>query len=115
MKKAAIMVMIVIGIFAVANTSSAGETELETYYNNFLTMKINTCNETANVFGVCYNTRMYELVQMRAAQAEFYEKNREELVKAMISNDVGTRAHRIDYFLINQFKNKNRHRLAQKN
>ncbi|MCF8036922.1 MAG: hypothetical protein K9K62_08635 [Desulfobacteraceae bacterium] len=113
MKKTAIIFMIVIGLFVVANTSSAGETELEAYYNDYLTMKINKCDQTAHVFNVCYNTRMYELIQMRAAQAEFYEKNREVLVEAMISNDVGTRAHQIDYFLINQFKN--RHRVAQKN
>ena len=113
MKKTAIILMIVIGIFAVASTSSAGESELEAYYNDYLTMKINKCAQTAHVFSVCYNTRMYELIQMRAAQAEFYKKNREVLVEAMISNDVGTRAHQIDYFLMSQFKN--RHRLAQKN
>lgn len=113
MKKTAIILMIVIGIFAAANTSSAGDSELEAYYNDYLTMKINKCDQTAHVFSVCYNTRMYELIQMRAAQAEFYKKNREVLVETMISNDVGTRVHQIDYFLINQFKN--RRRVSQKN
>lgn len=113
MKKTAIILMIVIGIFAVASTSSAGESELEAYYNDYLTMKINKCAQTAHVFNVCYNTRMYELIQMRAAQAEFFEKNRNMLVKTMILNKVGTRPDQIDYFLMSQFKN--RHRLAQKN
>lgn len=113
MKKTAIILMIVIGIFAVASTSSAGDAEQEAYYNDYLTMKINKCDQTAHVFSVCYNTRMYELIQMRAAQAEFYEKNKDVLVKAMILNNVGTRPHQIDYFLMTQFKN--RHRVARKN
>ena len=113
MKKTAIILMIVIGIFAVASTSSAGDAELEAYYNDYLTMKINKCDQAAHVFRVCYNTRMYELIQMRAAQAEFYEKNRGVLVKAMMLNKVGTSPHQIDYFLMNQFKN--RHRVASKN
>ncbi|MCF8036771.1 MAG: hypothetical protein K9K62_07855 [Desulfobacteraceae bacterium] len=108
MKKTAIILMIAIGIFAVASTASAGEFELETYYNDYLTMKISQCDQTAHVFRVCYNTRMYELIQMRAAQAEFYENNRDVLVKAMILNKVGTRPDQIDYFLMTQFKNRNR-------
>lgn len=119
MKKLAITLMIVMGIFVMANTSSGGDDQLKaenndylTIYNHYLTMKINQCNQTAPLFNVCCNTRMSELSQMRAAQAKFYEENRAALVEAMLLNDVGTQAHQIDYFLIDQFKN--RHRMAYK-
>lgn len=119
MKKMAIVVVIVMGVFAMANTSSGGDARLKTdnsdyltIYNHFLTMKINNCNQAASRFNVCCNDRMYELREMRAAQAEFYEKNRTALVNAMLSNGVDTQPHRINYFLISQFKD--RYRTAQK-
>ncbi len=104
MKKVIIIFMIVLGIFVVGNISSAGEGGLKAYYNDYLSMKIRNCSQTAALFNTCYNLRMYELIKMRAAQAEFYEENRKELIEMMLSNGIGRKAHKIDYFLITRFK-----------
>lgn len=108
MKKMAVIFMIATGIFIVATASSGGESEMRNYYNDYLTMKINNCKQTASAFhGACSNSRMKELMELRAAQATFYEKNRAELVETMLSNGVEKKTYKMDYFLIKYFKQSN--------
>lgn len=108
MKKVIIifMFMAALGILVVANTYSGDDAGLKLYYNDYLSMKIENCKRTASLFDTCYNFRMYEVIKMRAEQAKFYEDNREELIDMMLLNGVGKKPHKIDYFLINQFKDR---------
>lgn len=108
MKKVIIifMFMVVLGIFVVANTYSDDDAGFKAYYNDYLSMKIENCKRTASLFDKCYNFRMYDVIKMRAAQARFYAENREELVEMMLSKGIGKKPHKIDYFLVNQFKDR---------
>jgi len=105
MKKGAIALIVVLGLILVAGSASAGSSQLEHYYNDYITGKIYDCCKTASLFKEFRNCRMQELTEMRAAQAKFYEQNRTDLIKGMLRNDVRKDAHKIDYFLMTQFKN----------
>jgi hypothetical protein len=104
MRRRTIRLIIVLGSLVIAGTSFAGSSELEHYYNDYISEKIYDCSRTASIFNACYNGRMTELTEMRAAQAKFYQKNRAELVKILLANDMGLRKFKIDYFLISRFK-----------
>jgi len=104
MKTIPLILIIVLGIFVMAGTASTGEAQLKTYYNDYLTKKIDNCHRTAGLFNACYNSRIYDLTKMRAEQADFYERNRRELVDIMFSRNLGKQVHQMDYFLLNEFK-----------
>ena len=104
MKIIPLILLIILGIFVMTSTASAGEVQLKSYYNDYLTKKIDCCRQTAGRFNACYNSRIYDLTKMRAEQADFYEKNRRELVDTMFSSHLGKQTHRMDYFLLNEFK-----------
>ena len=104
MKTITCILMIVLGIFVMAGTASADEAQIKAHYNDYLTKKIDNCQRTAGLFNACYNSRIYDLIKMRAEQATFYENHRRELVDTMVSRDLGKEAHQMDYFLLNEFK-----------
>ena len=105
MKTGTIVLIIALGLLVLPATAVAGNSELEHYYNDYITEKIYNCARTASIFDACCNVRMTECEVMRAEQAVFYQQNRAELVKAMLANDMGRQTFKIDYFLISRFKN----------
>ncbi|SRR6056297_63677 len=111
MKKGAMTLMIVLSVLFMASLAAAGNSQLEHYYNDYVTDKIMNCCKTASLLNHCQNCRMKELKEMRAAQAKFYEQNRTELVKSMLKNEVGKISYKIDYLLITHFKNREQDKL----
>ena len=106
MKKIAIIPTILTGIFVLAAISLANGGNLTTYYDNYLSMKIKHCKRVVSDLNSCYNSSMEKLVEMRAAQAEFYQKNKPKLIQMMDSKKIGNQPHKIDYFLITRFKGR---------
>lgn len=103
MKKVVITIVVMVGLLLAASVFHADMTQLEAYYNECITKKIVDCQRIAsmeNHNNPCFN----RLVKMRCCQAKFYGKHREELVKEMIARNIGTKPHKIDYFLVTKFK-----------
>jgi len=108
MKKMIIPSIVFLGILVLAVSASGDEAQLTNYYNDCISQKIDDCRRTANIFdGVCNNSCMRKLMEMRASQAKFYNNNKSELVNRMLLHDIGKKLYKIDYFLISQFKEKN--------
>ena len=81
----------------------ADMSQLEMYYNDQITKKIVNCKRIASMENHT-NSCMVQLIEMRSAQAEFYKKHREELVKEMVDSNLGKKPHKIDHFLITKFQ-----------
>lgn len=104
MKTITLVLTTVLVIFVMAGPAPAGEAQARACCNDYLTKKIDCCQRTAGLFNACYNSRIYDLIRMRAEQADFYEKNWSELVDIMVSRNLGKKAHQMDYFLLKEFK-----------
>jgi hypothetical protein len=77
---------------------------LETLYGNYLDKKIDTCQLKAariDAGSACVR-RSAQLGQL---QANFYQAHREQLVREMVTREIGTDKHQIDHFLIKSFNN----------
>lgn len=105
MKKTVFTLVVIGGLLWMAGFAAAGSSQLEGYYDNYITGKINNCCKTVSVLHNCTNHRMGDLKTMRAEQAKFYTENRDQLIRIMVEQGVGKEAHKIDYFLITEFKN----------
>jgi hypothetical protein len=110
MKKLIAALIILLGVLLTVNFSQADSSQLRSYYNDFITKKIANCERIASIDND-QNSCVVELVKMRALQAEFYKKYRAELVRTMVATDVGKEPHKIDYFLVTQFNNREQHAL----
>jgi len=109
MKKFIIPSIIIFGILALAAHVSGGEKQLKDYYNQYIIQKIDDYKRTANIFDdECSNSCMKKLMEMKASQAEFYTEYKTELVNMMLSREVEKRPYKMDYFLITQFKERER-------
>ena len=98
-----VLVIILSGMLLAASIANADNSQLELYYNDCITKKIANCERIAsakNHKSPC----MVRLVVMRSAQAKFYKKHREEIVKEMVARNIGKEPHKIDYFLITKFQ-----------
>jgi hypothetical protein len=104
-RKIAVVPLIAVAILLSPNLSVVWSSNLQSFYNDYVTSKITNCKRIASDFGNCRNQLMFELARTRALQAQFYEIYRADLVNTMVVNGVGKKCHRIDYFLITQFKN----------
>ena len=103
MKRSLLTSILVIAMLLAASFVLADISELELYYNNCITKKIVNCERIASAKNH-NNPSMVRLVTMRSAQAKFYRKHREELVKEMVARNIGTKQHKIDYFLTTKFQ-----------
>jgi hypothetical protein len=103
MKKLLITVVVIVGLLLAAGLAHADMSQLEFYYHDCITKKIFNCERIASMKNH-KNSCMVQLVEMRSAQAKFYRKHREELVKEMVESDLGMEPHKIDYFLISKFQ-----------
>jgi len=103
MKKLMITVVVIVGLLLAANIAHADMSQLELYYNDCITKKIVNCERIASTKNH-KSSCMVRLVEMRSAQAKFYSKHREELVKEMVARNIGTEPHKIDHFLITKFQ-----------
>jgi hypothetical protein len=105
MKESVITIMLVAAMLLGANFVHAERSQLESYYNDHITKKIVNCKRIASTKNQ-NNPYMIRLVEMRSAQAKFYKKHREELVKEMVARNIGKEQHKIDYFLTTKFQEK---------
>jgi hypothetical protein len=103
MKRLMITIMAIVGLLLVASLAHADMSQLELYYNDHITKKIVNCKRIASTKNQ-NNPCMVRLVEMRSAQAKFYKRHREELVKEMVARNIGTEQHKIDYFLTTKFQ-----------
>ena len=106
MRELVIKSVAIVGMLMVASFASADSSQLELYYNDCITKKIVNCKRIASAKNHS-SSSMARLVEMRSAQARFYSKYREELVKEMIVHNIGTKPHKIDHFLLTRFKESN--------
>jgi hypothetical protein len=104
MKQSLAALIILSGVLLMINFSQADSSHLYAYYDAYMTEKITNCERIAAISN-CQNSPLTELMKKRALQAEFYNKYRTELVENMVASDLGKEPYKIDYFLINQFKN----------
>ena len=102
MRELIITTVAIVGLLTAASRANADSSRLELYYNDYITKKIVHCKRIASMKNH-KNSCMVRLVEMRSAQAKFYRKHREELVKEMVENDLGKEPHKVDYFLITKF------------
>jgi hypothetical protein len=110
MKKLIAALIILLGVLLTVNFSQADSSQLQSYYNDFITKKIANCERIASIDNH-QNSCVVKLVKMRALQAEFYKKYKKQLIEAMVVNNVGTESYKVDYFLITQFKNRGQYAL----
>ncbi|MFP4531869.1 MAG: hypothetical protein ACLFNS_04200 [Desulfobacterales bacterium] len=104
--KKTIFALIVTGcLLGTAGFAAAGSSPLEGYYDNYIMKKINNCCKTASMLQKCDNPRVSDLKSMRSEQAKFYTEKKGQLIRSMVERGVGIEAHKIDYFLITEFKN----------
>jgi hypothetical protein len=103
MKRLMITIVAIIGLLMAASLTHADSSRLELYYNDCITKKIVNCKRIASK-KKHDNPCMIRLVEMRSAEANFFRTHREELVKEMVRSNIGTKPHKIDYFLITKFQ-----------
>ena len=103
MKRLMFTIVAIVGLLLVGSLAYADTSELELYYNDQITSKIVNCKRIASKKNH-NNPCMIRLVEMRSAEAKFYRTHREELVKEMVKSNIGTKQHKIDYFLITKFQ-----------
>jgi hypothetical protein len=103
MKWLLITLMAIVGLLLAASFARADMSQLEMYYNDYITKKIVNCKRIASMNNV-ESPCVVHLVEMRSAQAKFYRKHREELVKEMVESNLGKKPHKIDHFLISKFQ-----------
>jgi hypothetical protein len=103
MKRSLITIVAIVGLLLAASLAHADMSQLELHYNDHITKKIVNCKRIASTKNQ-NNPCMIRLVTMRSAQAEFYKKHREELIKGMVASNIGTEQHKIDYFLTTKFQ-----------
>jgi hypothetical protein len=106
MKELIITTVAIVGLLMVASPANANSSRLELYYNDCITKKIVNCKRIASAENHS-SSSMVRLVEMRSAQAKFYRKHREELVKEMVERNIGREPHKIDHFLITKFNESN--------
>ena len=102
MKKLVITIVVMVGLLLVASLAHSGMSQLEFYYNDHITKKIVNCKRIASAKNHS-NPCMIRLAEMRSAQANFYRKHREELVKEMVARNIGKEPWKIDHFLVTKF------------
>jgi hypothetical protein len=102
MKRVLITLAAIVGLLLPASLTHADMSQLEVYYIDQINKKIVNCERIASAKNH-NNPCMIRLVEMRSAQAKFYRTHREELVKEMLTRDIGAEPHKIDYFLTTKF------------
>ena len=103
MRELIITTLAIVGLLMAASFAHADSSQLELYYNDYISKKIFNCQRIASVKNHT-NPCMVLLMEMRSAQAQFYKEHRVELVREMVTRNVGTEPHKIDHFLITKFK-----------
>ena len=98
-------IIVFAGILLVAGFANADSNQLTTFYEDYLTKKIDNCERIASI-DKHSSSSMVNLVKMRALQAKFYKQYRQELVRDMVASNLGTDSHKIDHFLVTKFHAK---------
>lgn len=102
MKKLTITIIAVVGMMLAVSFAHADGNQSASYYHDCINRKIVDCERVAS--NTNYNCScMFRLVKTRSAQAAFYRKHQEELVKEMVALDIAARPHAGDHFLITSF------------
>jgi hypothetical protein len=112
MKAAIIISVLVLPVLFAAGPIAAQNAELEMLYRARIDQKIEQWAAMAAREG---STSQWSQNAVRAARdhALFYEVHKEQLVKAMVDQKIGTRDHQIDYFLVKAYRDHLTALLAQ--
>ena len=94
MKRLMITIVAIVGLLLVASLVHADDmSQLKFHYRDCITKKIVNCERIASMKNH-KNSCMVQLVEMRSAQARFYRKHREELVREMVAHNIGRELHK---------------------
>jgi hypothetical protein len=76
--------------------------DLEKYFSNMIDQKIVCCQKKAT-----YRDSKHPGIRLEAERAwlkqAYFREYKNDLIERMISNQVGTKQHQVDYFLIKSF------------
>ena len=103
-----IVILLVAGIaWAQESQTQSKPDQLVDFYNQRLDLKIDLAKKEASwrPAGSSYPGCMTDVARTKA---DFYEKNRDQLVQEMLSRgDIGMKPYKVDYFLITTFNDAN--------
>lgn len=101
-KKIMSMIAVVLCVLVVINFSQAASTAQESYYNQCISKRIADLERQAKMVD-CGSECFKYCGKFKSLQAKFYKKHREELVREMVTQDVGMEQYKVDYYLIKAF------------
>lgn len=105
MKKLAIFLIVlgVVGVGLHLSIAGAGDTSVEGSYRAYIDKRIEKCESQAKLAGACTSANLLCDGKIASRQAEYYRDHREELVTAMMKEEVPASPHAMDFFLIRAY------------
>lgn len=102
MRKFMIIIVVLVGMLFLVSLLHADNTSRESYYNDYITLKIAKCERQATMIDA-KSEHIRKSAKMKNMQAKFFAKHREKLVKIMMAQNVEMKPYQVDYFLIKTF------------
>lgn len=102
MKKRIISTVFIFIILFGANLAHAQTNQQEYFYNSCIDKRIAECEIKASMADT-QSPYLQRCAEINLNQAQFYMENRDELVKQMVAENLGMKAHEVDHFLIKVF------------
>ena len=97
------MVMVSFFLFAVG-VVYGGSGELISYYGECIDQKIVQCERNA-AFRDSESESLRQWAYVNQLKAEYYKRNKEEIIRKMVAQGLGQKQCKIDYFLNKSFTN----------
>lgn len=97
-----VTIVLTLALVMPSTVAFAGDGSLETLYGACIDQKITNCDRKASRFcSGCTEIRRDALVAKD--QAQFYRDYKNQLMHAMAEQNVGSKRHQVDHFLINVY------------
>jgi hypothetical protein len=105
MKKLAIFLIVlgVVGMGLHLSIAWAGDTVTESPYRAYIDKRIEKCESQAKLAEACTSANLLCDGKIASRQAEYFRDHREELVTAMMKEEVPASPHAMDFFLIRAY------------
>ena len=94
-------VLLTVGVFYMVY---AGTGQLSSYYSECINQEIAQCKRKA-AFIECESEPLKKWARMNKLKAEYYKRNKKELIKEMVAQDLDQKQYKTDYFLNKSFFN----------
>lgn len=104
MKKISIAIVSVCTMLVLASFSQANNLILESYYKDCITKKVAKCERIAAMIN-SKSECIRRCAKINSLKTKFFKNNKDELVHAMVTQNVGMKPYKVDYFLIKAFFN----------